>query len=181
MRDELLGLPVKDHDYVVVGSDAEEMVRLGFRPVGKDFPVFLHPRDPRGVCARAHRAQDRRAATRASASTPRRMSRWSRTWRGATSPSTPSPATSTAISSIPHGGAQDLEAGILRHVEPGLRRRSGAHPAGGAVRRALRLRDRAGDAGADARDGAGRRGRPPGARARLAGARARPDGGSGPR
>jgi tRNA nucleotidyltransferase (CCA-adding enzyme) len=43
VRDELLGLPVKDHDYVVVGSDPEEMVRLGYRPVGKDFPVFLHP------------------------------------------------------------------------------------------------------------------------------------------
>jgi len=43
VRDELLGLPVKDHDYVVVGSDPEEMVQLGYRPVGKDFPVFLHP------------------------------------------------------------------------------------------------------------------------------------------
>jgi tRNA nucleotidyltransferase (CCA-adding enzyme) len=43
VRDELLGLPVKDRDYVVVGSDAEEMAHLGFRPVGKDFPVFLHP------------------------------------------------------------------------------------------------------------------------------------------
>ena len=43
VRDELLGLPVKDRDYVVVGSTPEEMVRLGFRPVGKDFPVFLHP------------------------------------------------------------------------------------------------------------------------------------------
>ena len=43
VRDELLGLPVKDHDYVVVGSNPEEMVQHGFRPVGKDFPVFLHP------------------------------------------------------------------------------------------------------------------------------------------
>ena len=43
MRDELLGLPVKDRDYVVVGSTPEEMERLGFRPVGRDFPVFLHP------------------------------------------------------------------------------------------------------------------------------------------
>jgi tRNA nucleotidyltransferase (CCA-adding enzyme) len=43
VRDELLGLPLKDRDYVVVGSTPEEMVRLGFRPVGKDFPVFLHP------------------------------------------------------------------------------------------------------------------------------------------
>ena len=43
VRDELLGLPVKDHDYVVVGSTAEQMIADGFRPVGKDFPVFLHP------------------------------------------------------------------------------------------------------------------------------------------
>ncbi len=43
VRDELLGLPVKDRDYVVVGATPEEMTRLGFRPVGKDFPVFLHP------------------------------------------------------------------------------------------------------------------------------------------
>jgi tRNA nucleotidyltransferase (CCA-adding enzyme) len=43
VRDELLGLPVKDHDHVVVGATPEEMVKAGFRPVGKDFPVFLHP------------------------------------------------------------------------------------------------------------------------------------------
>ncbi|HEV7799825.1 MAG TPA: multifunctional CCA tRNA nucleotidyl transferase/2'3'-cyclic phosphodiesterase/2'nucleotidase/phosphatase [Burkholderiales bacterium] len=43
VRDELLGLPVKDRDYVVVGATPEEMTDLGYRPVGKDFPVFLHP------------------------------------------------------------------------------------------------------------------------------------------
>jgi tRNA nucleotidyltransferase (CCA-adding enzyme) len=43
VRDELLGLPVADRDWVVVGSTPEEMARLGFRPVGRDFPVFLHP------------------------------------------------------------------------------------------------------------------------------------------
>lgn len=43
VRDALLGLPVQDHDHVVVGATPEEMVALGFRPVGKDFPVFLHP------------------------------------------------------------------------------------------------------------------------------------------
>jgi tRNA nucleotidyltransferase (CCA-adding enzyme) len=43
VRDELLGLPVTDRDHVVVGSTPEEMVRLGYKPVGKDFPVFLHP------------------------------------------------------------------------------------------------------------------------------------------
>jgi len=44
VRDELLGLPVKERDYVVVGATPEEMVRQGFKPVGKDFPVFLHPK-----------------------------------------------------------------------------------------------------------------------------------------
>ena len=43
VRDELLGLPVADRDYVVVGATPEQMVELGYRPVGKDFPVFLHP------------------------------------------------------------------------------------------------------------------------------------------
>ena len=43
VRDELLGLPVKDRDWVVVGATPDEMVAKGFKPVGKDFPVFLHP------------------------------------------------------------------------------------------------------------------------------------------
>jgi tRNA nucleotidyltransferase (CCA-adding enzyme) len=44
VRDELLGLPVQDRDYVVVGASPDEMLALGFKPVGKDFPVFLHPK-----------------------------------------------------------------------------------------------------------------------------------------
>lgn len=44
VRDKLLGLPVKDRDWVVVGASPEEMLSQGFRPVGKDFPVFLHPK-----------------------------------------------------------------------------------------------------------------------------------------
>ncbi|MEE1653912.1 MULTISPECIES: multifunctional CCA addition/repair protein [Brachymonas] len=43
VRDALLGLPVQDHDWVVVGATPELMVQHGFVPVGKDFPVFLHP------------------------------------------------------------------------------------------------------------------------------------------
>ncbi|SIN80891.1 multifunctional CCA addition/repair protein [Paraburkholderia phenazinium] len=43
IRDELLGVPVQDRDYVVVGATPEQMVSQGYRPVGKDFPVFLHP------------------------------------------------------------------------------------------------------------------------------------------
>ncbi len=44
VRDELLGRPNFDRDYVVVGATPEAMLAKGFRPVGKDFPVFLHPR-----------------------------------------------------------------------------------------------------------------------------------------
>ena len=43
VRDRLLDLPVQDHDWVVVGSTPEEMEARGYRPVGRDFPVFLHP------------------------------------------------------------------------------------------------------------------------------------------
>ncbi|MCK5480603.1 MAG: multifunctional CCA addition/repair protein [Gammaproteobacteria bacterium] len=43
VRDKQLGLPVSEHDWVVVGATPEEMLSLGYTPVGKDFPVFLHP------------------------------------------------------------------------------------------------------------------------------------------
>lgn len=43
VRDQLLSLPVKDRDWVVTGATPEEMIRNGFKPVGKSFPVFLHP------------------------------------------------------------------------------------------------------------------------------------------
>ncbi len=44
VRDALLGLPVKDRDWVVVGATPQQLVAQGYLPVGKDFPVFLHPR-----------------------------------------------------------------------------------------------------------------------------------------
>lgn len=43
IRDKLLGIPASDNDFVVVGSTPEEMTKLGFKPVGTDFPVFIHP------------------------------------------------------------------------------------------------------------------------------------------
>src|SRR5687767_7724542 len=43
VRDALLGLPVQDQDWVVVGATPEQMIAAGYLPVGKDFPVFLHP------------------------------------------------------------------------------------------------------------------------------------------
>ena len=44
VRDALLGRPVNDHDWVVVGASPQDLLDLGYQPVGKDFPVFLHPR-----------------------------------------------------------------------------------------------------------------------------------------
>jgi tRNA nucleotidyltransferase (CCA-adding enzyme) len=43
VRDRLLGLPVRERDWVVVGAEPEELVRAGYQPVGREFPVFLHP------------------------------------------------------------------------------------------------------------------------------------------
>ena len=43
VRDELLELPITDRDWVVVGAQAEDLLNAGYRAVGKDFPVFLHP------------------------------------------------------------------------------------------------------------------------------------------
>lgn len=44
VRDKLLKLPVKDEDYLVVGATVEQMLKLGYQQVGRDFPVFLHPK-----------------------------------------------------------------------------------------------------------------------------------------
>ena len=50
VRDELLGVAVKDRDYVVVGATPEAMIAQGYTPVGKDFPVFLHPKTHAEYC-----------------------------------------------------------------------------------------------------------------------------------
>jgi len=117
VRDELLGRGVEDRDYVVVGATPEEMERLGFKPVGKDFPVFLHPR--------TH-------AEHALARTERKNARG---YKGFTVYAAPDVTleddlarrdlTINAIAKDEHGnlvdpfgGAADLKAGVLRHVGP---------------------------------------------------------------
>lgn len=60
VRDQLLGLPVTDHDWVVVGASAAQMLDLGYQQVGKDFPVFLHPHTKEEYAlARTERKQGR--------------------------------------------------------------------------------------------------------------------------
>jgi tRNA nucleotidyltransferase (CCA-adding enzyme) len=117
VRDELLGLPVKDRDYVVVGATPEDMTRLGYRPVGKDFPVFLHPK--------TH-------AEYALARTERKTARGYKGFRVYAAPDVTleedlsrRDLTINAIARDeagriidPHGGAQDLQRGVLRHVSP---------------------------------------------------------------
>jgi tRNA nucleotidyltransferase (CCA-adding enzyme) len=117
VRDELLGLPVADRDYVVVGANPDDMVSKGFRPVGKDFPVFLHP-DTHEEYALAR--------------TERKVGRG---YKGFTVYAAPDVTleqdlerrdlTINAIARDqqgrlidPFGGAKDLERGVLRHVSP---------------------------------------------------------------
>ncbi|MEO8102453.1 MAG: multifunctional CCA addition/repair protein [Betaproteobacteria bacterium] len=115
VRDELLGLAVQDRDYVVVGATPEEMLAAGYRPVGADFPVFLHPR--------TH-------AEYALARTERKTAPGYRGFVFHTAPDVTleddlrrRDLTINAIARgadgdliDPYGGAADLKAGLLRHV-----------------------------------------------------------------
>ena len=115
VRDRLLGLPVTDRDYVVVGATPDAMLRAGFKPVGKDFPVFLHPQ-----------TQEEYALAR----TERKTGRGYHGFAFDTDPSVTleddlrrRDLTINAIAQDddgalidPFGGAADLRAGILRHV-----------------------------------------------------------------
>jgi tRNA nucleotidyltransferase (CCA-adding enzyme) len=117
VRDEILGLPVTDHDHVVVGSSPDEMIRLGYRPVGKDFPVFLHPQ-----------SQEQYALAR----TERKVSRGYKGFEVYASPEVTLQEDlarrDLTINSLakdedgniidPFGGLSDLEAGLLRHISP---------------------------------------------------------------
>ncbi len=64
VRDALLGLPVKDRDWVVVGATPQQMLDAGYQQVGRDFPVFLHPQSREEYAPGPHRAQIRRGLYR---------------------------------------------------------------------------------------------------------------------
>ncbi|MCU7807867.1 MAG: multifunctional CCA addition/repair protein, partial [Candidatus Thiodiazotropha sp. (ex Semelilucina semeliformis)] len=113
VRDKLLGLPVEERDFVVVGATPQEMLDLGYRQVGRDFPVFLHPKTHEEYAL-------------------------ARTLRSGANPTgKPHPETSVSLQEDlarrdltinalaetgegqlidPFGGEEDLRRGVLRHV-----------------------------------------------------------------
>ena len=94
VRDALLGLGVHERDWVVVGADPDTLLAQGYRPVGADFPVFLHPEtQEEHALARTERKSGHGYHT-ASRFTPVPTSRSRTICCGETSPSTPSPRTS---------------------------------------------------------------------------------------
>ncbi len=117
VRDELLGLPVKDHDYVVVGAAPEEMERLGYRPVGKDFPVFLHPQtNEQYALARTERKISLGYNGFEVFTSPQVTLQEDLARRDLTINSIAKDADGNIID--PFNGVTDLEAGILRHISP---------------------------------------------------------------
>ena len=115
VRDQLLGLPVQDHDWVVVGSTPEDMVARGFKPVGKDFPVFLHPdTHEEYALARTERKTARGYQGFAVYAAPDVTLEQDLLRRDFTVNAIAQDTDGKLID--PHNGIADLRAGILRHV-----------------------------------------------------------------
>ena len=115
VRDELLGRPVEERDYVVVGATPEAMVRLGFKPVGKDFPVFLHPETHEEYAlARTERKSGRGYKGFTVYAAPEVTLEEDLKRRDLTINAMAKDEHGTLID--PFGGKKDLEAGVLRHV-----------------------------------------------------------------
>ncbi|RUP26715.1 MAG: multifunctional CCA addition/repair protein [Curvibacter sp.] len=135
VRDALLGLPVQDRDWVVVGATPEGMAALGFQPVGKDFPVFLHPETHEEYAlARTERKSGRGykgfvVQASPDVSLEDDLARRDLTINaiaqalhpdpasGRIDPKNPGPGTLVD----PWGGQQDLDRRVLRHVTPAFR------------------------------------------------------------
>ncbi len=117
VRDRLLGLPISERDWVVVGATPQEMLDLGYKPVGKNFPVFLHPQSKEEY---------------ALARTERKTGHGYRGFAFHTNTDVTleqdlkrRDLTINAMAETPDGalidpfrGEQDLNAGLLRHVSP---------------------------------------------------------------
>ncbi len=117
VRDELLGLSVQDRDYVVVGATPEQLTGQGYKPIGRDFPVFLHPQTHQEYAlARTERKQGQGHQgfvfyTGLDVSLEDDLQR-----RDLTINAIAKDADGQLID--PYNGCRDLQAGILRHISP---------------------------------------------------------------
>ena len=132
VRDALLGLPVQDRDWVVVGSTPQELVAQGFLPVGKDFPVFLHPQTREEYAlarterktALGYRGFEVHAAP--DITLEQDLARRDLTINSIAACIHPAGAEGIFDADLqalidPHGGQKDLQARVLRHVTDAFR------------------------------------------------------------
>jgi tRNA nucleotidyltransferase (CCA-adding enzyme) len=117
VRDKLLKRPVVDHDHVVVGATPEELLALGYKPVGKDFPVFLHPATGEEYAlARTERKSGRGYHGFVFQADPTITLEQDLARRDLTINAIAEDEHGTLTD--PFGGVRDLEARVLRHVSP---------------------------------------------------------------
>jgi len=117
VRDALLGLPVKDRDWVVVGATPEAMLAQGYTPVGRDFPVFLHPQTHEEYAlARSERKTAPGYAGFVFHTTPEVTLEEDLRRRDLTINAIAQAASGELVD--PYGGRADLAARVLRHVSP---------------------------------------------------------------
>jgi len=132
VRDALLGLLVQDHDWVVVGATPEELTAQGFLPVGRDFPVFLHPRTREEYAlARTERNSARGYRGFEVYAAPDVTLEQDLARRDLTINSIAAPARTESANGLfepdfgalidPYGGQKDLKAKVLRHVTDAFR------------------------------------------------------------
>ena len=115
VRDLRLGLPAVDRDYVVVGATVDEMLAAGYQPVGKDFPVFLHPKTKdEYALARTERKSGRGYTGFAFQAAPDVTLEEDLLRRDLTINAMAVAADGTLID--PYCGARDIDAKVLRHV-----------------------------------------------------------------
>ncbi len=117
VRDRLLGLTPGDRDYVVVGASPEQMIAAGYKPVGKDFPVFLHPQTHEEYAlARTERKTGHGYHGFSCYAAPDVTLEEDLARRDLTINAMAEDETGQLID--PYGGQQDLGARVLRHVSP---------------------------------------------------------------
>ena len=117
VRDRLLGRDVTDRDFVVVGTTPEAMLAAGYHPVGKDFPVFLHPRTREEYAlARTERKSGRGYHGFSVIADPSVTLEDDLARRDLTINAMAEDEAGRLVD--PYGGARDLEARVLRHVSP---------------------------------------------------------------